>query len=105
VTQPLTKQDFVFIRRTFGQSQESLASMIGTNQVTWSRWERGITKPIPIFRKRILALKTQAEVVAGRDLCPACRAGCLVLTHRDGATCTLTYECDGCGAVLDKEVG
>jgi hypothetical protein len=103
--QPLTQQDYIFIRRTLDRSQESVAHMVGTNQVTWSRWERGITKPIPIFRERIQALKRQALLIARKDTCPVCLNGHMVEVFRHGPTNSITYECDACGARGDKEVG
>ncbi len=45
-------------------SQQELGELIGTNHVNVSRWERGITRPGPYFRRRLSQLfgKTEAEL-------------------------------------------
>lgn len=40
-------------RNQRGLSQQGLADTIGTNYVNVSRWERGITKPSPYFRRKL----------------------------------------------------
>src|SRR5437588_12364023 len=54
------------IRRRW--SQQEVADRIGTTHVNVSRWERGITKPNPYFRRKLCSLfgKTEQEL----DLAP-----------------------------------
>src|SRR5689334_23351618 len=40
-------------RERHGWSQSELAIRVGTNQVTISRWEKGITVPSPYFRQKL----------------------------------------------------
>lgn len=47
MTPKISPADLVFIRRALNKSQENAAQMCSTSQVTWSRWERGVTAPIP----------------------------------------------------------
>ncbi len=51
-----------------GLSQQEVADLIGTTYVNVSRWERGITKPSPYFRRKLCALfgRTEQEL----DLLP-----------------------------------
>src|ERR1700747_220339 len=42
-------------------SQKQVAERIGTTFVNVSRWERGITKPGPYFRRRLVQLYGRAE--------------------------------------------
>lgn len=104
MTPKISPADLVFIRRVLNKSQENVAQMCSTSQVTWSRWERGVTAPIPVYREKILALLEQARKLAGKDLCPVCRHGVLPIHHHDKTTCTLVYQCDTCGVFLDKDV-
>ncbi len=59
-------------RNERGLSQQELAERIGTTYVNVSRWERGITKPSPYFRRKLINLfgKTEEEL----DLLPASSA-------------------------------
>ena len=45
-------------------SQHEVAEQIGTNYVNVSRWERGITRPGPYFRRKLSQLfgKTEEEL-------------------------------------------
>ncbi len=45
-------------------SQQEVAERIGTNYVNVSRWERGVTKPTPYFRRKLCHLfgKTEQEL-------------------------------------------
>lgn len=43
-----------------GLSQREVADYLGTTSVNVSRWERGITQPIPYFRQKLCALFTRA---------------------------------------------
>jgi tetratricopeptide (TPR) repeat protein/transcriptional regulator with XRE-family HTH domain len=51
-------------RQDAGYSQQEVADRIGTTYVNISRWERGITKPGPYFRRKLCELfgKTEAEL-------------------------------------------
>ncbi len=59
-------------RNERGLSQQELAERIGTTYVNVSRWERGITKPSPYFRRKLINLfgKTEEEL----DLLPTSSA-------------------------------
>lgn len=41
------------VRSTLGLTQTEFASMLGTSQVTIARWETGVSKPSPYYRKAI----------------------------------------------------
>src|SRR5579885_340569 len=43
-----------------GLSQREVADYLGTTAVNVSRWERGITRPIPYYRQKICALFEKA---------------------------------------------
>src|SRR2546421_2953503 len=45
-------------------SQQQVADLIGSTHVNVSRWERGITRPSPYFRRKLCALfgKTEEEL-------------------------------------------
>src|SRR5579859_3036646 len=60
--QPRTKLIEARIQRKL--SQQQLAERIGTNYVNVSRWERGITRPGPYFRRQLSHLfgKTEEEL-------------------------------------------
>lgn len=44
-----------------GWSQQEVADRIGTTHVNISRWERGITKPTPYFRRKLCLLFNKSE--------------------------------------------
>jgi len=52
-------------------SQQEVADLVGSTHVNVSRWERGITRPSPYFRRKLSTLfgKTEAELdlVVSRD--------------------------------------
>ncbi|MEO8970470.1 MAG: tetratricopeptide repeat protein [Ktedonobacteraceae bacterium] len=55
-------------------SQQEVAQHIGTNYVNISRWERGVTKPTPYFRRKLCHLfgKTEQELdLEGSSIEPA----------------------------------
>lgn len=60
-------------RNQRGLSQQELADTIGTNYVNVSRWERGITKPSPYFRRKLCTFfgMTEGEL----DLVPPASNG------------------------------
>src|SRR5690348_6423136 len=51
-------------RNARGWSQQEVADQLGTTYVNVSRWERGITRPSPYFRKKLCVLfgKTELEL-------------------------------------------
>ncbi len=49
----MTPDDIRDLRRRYGWTQADLASKIGTDPVTVSRWERGATIPRPSARARL----------------------------------------------------
>jgi tetratricopeptide (TPR) repeat protein/transcriptional regulator with XRE-family HTH domain len=48
-------------RNAHGWSQHEVAESLGTTYVNVSRWERGITRPSPYFRKKICMLFNKTE--------------------------------------------
>src|SRR6266581_2989703 len=50
-------------------SQQEVADRIGTTYVNISRWERGITRPGPYFRRKLCSLfgKTEQELDLGSN--------------------------------------
>src|SRR5689334_7800080 len=67
-TTPQPRLRLTEARTQRGMSQQDVADRIGTTHVNVSRWERGITKPSPYFRRKLSALfgKTEQEL----DLLP-----------------------------------
>lgn len=57
----LTKDNILSTRRALGRSQTAFANLLGTTQVTVSRWERGLTHPQPVFRQKLVKLLEYAE--------------------------------------------
>ncbi|GER86958.1 hypothetical protein KDW_11200 [Dictyobacter vulcani] len=51
-------------RASYNLSQQEVADEIGTTYVNVSRWERGVTRPNPYFRRKLSALfnKSEAEL-------------------------------------------
>ena len=67
-------------RNTRGWSQQEVADQLGTTYVNVSRWERGITRPSPYFRRKLCVLfgKTEQEldlVLESEALSDASRSG------------------------------
>ncbi len=62
--QPQPRVRLAEARLSRGWSQHEVAERIGTNYVNVSRWERGITKPTPYFRRKLCQLfgKTEQEL-------------------------------------------
>src|SRR5581483_3187102 len=67
-TPPQPRLRLTEARTQRGLSQQDVAERIGTTHVNVSRWERGVTKPSPYFRRKLSALfgKTEQEL----DLLP-----------------------------------
>src|SRR5579885_2190594 len=67
-TTPQPRLRLTEARTQRGLSQQDVAERIGTTHVNVSRWERGVTKPSPYFRRKLSALfgKTEQEL----DLLP-----------------------------------
>jgi len=49
------------IRKKLGRTQKGLAKILGTTPVTIGRWERGETKPLPIYQQKIDKLQAYIE--------------------------------------------
>src|SRR5712691_8070086 len=60
---PKTTQRWRLIeaRKQRSWSQQEIADRIGTTKVNLSRWERGITKPGPYYRRKLCALFGKSE--------------------------------------------
>ena len=67
--EPLPRVRLTEARVSLALSQQEVAEKIGTTHVNVSRWERGITKPNPYFRRKLCQLfgKTAQEL----DLVPS----------------------------------
>jgi tetratricopeptide (TPR) repeat protein/transcriptional regulator with XRE-family HTH domain len=63
-TDPLPRLALTEARTDRRLSQKELADQLGTTHVNVSRWERGITKPNPYFRRKLCKLfgKTEEEL-------------------------------------------
>ena len=59
----ITAEEIRQLRETLGRTQEGMAAIVETSQVTWSRWERGESSPLPVFAKKLEKLR---RIVAGR---------------------------------------
>lgn len=67
-------------RIALGKSQQEVADDLGTTHVNVSRWERGITKPNPYFRRKLCRLFGKTEEELDLVIVPASReAGGVVL--------------------------
>lgn len=53
----ITAEEIEQIRETLGRTQEGMAAIVEASQVTWSRWERGKSAPLPVFAKKLEKLK------------------------------------------------
>src|SRR5436853_6206128 len=64
ITDPQPRLRLTEARILRGWSQQDVADRIGTTHVNVSRWERGITKPTPYFRRKLCSLfgKTEQEL-------------------------------------------
>lgn len=62
--QPQPRLHLAEARLSRDWSQQEVAERIGTNYVNVSRWERGVTKPTPYFRRKLCHLfgKTEQEL-------------------------------------------
>jgi len=67
-TEPQPRLRLTEVRNAREWSQAEVAEMLGTTHVNVSRWERGITRPNPYFRRKLCKLfgKTEEEL----DLVP-----------------------------------
>src|SRR5579859_5127516 len=63
-THPHPRLRLTEARNERGLSQQEVADQIGSTHVNVSRWERGITRPSPYFRRKLCGLfgKTEAEL-------------------------------------------
>ncbi len=59
--QPQPRVHLAEARLSRDWSQQELAQRIGTNYVNISRWERGVTKPTPYFRRKLCQLFGMTE--------------------------------------------
>jgi tetratricopeptide (TPR) repeat protein/transcriptional regulator with XRE-family HTH domain len=71
-------------RNARGWSQQEVANSLGTTYVNVSRWERGITRPSPYFRKKLCMLfgKTEPELDLVQESEASAEAAELVRTER-----------------------
>ncbi len=59
----MTAQEIITLRDTLRRTQKEMAHIVGTTTVTWSRWERGISKPMIVFQEKLekLAMYTSKQ--------------------------------------------
>src|SRR5271169_3184189 len=55
-------------------SQQDVADLIGTTHLNVSRWERGITKPGPYFRRKLCSLFGKSELELELEATPSSSA-------------------------------
>ena len=60
-TTPRPRHRLVDARISQHWSQQEVADRIGTTHVNVSRWERGITRPSPYFRRKLSKLFDKSE--------------------------------------------
>ncbi|MBE3558575.1 MAG: tetratricopeptide repeat protein [Ktedonobacteraceae bacterium] len=60
-TEPKPRLRLIDARTNRRMSQQDVATELGTTHVNVSRWERGITKPGPYFRRKLSALFGKSE--------------------------------------------
>ncbi len=60
-TSPQPRVHLAEARTLRGWSQQKVADHIGTTYVNVSRWERGITRPNPYFRRKLCTLYSKSE--------------------------------------------
>ncbi len=53
--------DIKKLRESLGLSTQELADKFGVARYTINRWERGITKPHPVFEKMLEKLKKEVK--------------------------------------------
>ncbi len=51
----------LLLRRFIGWTQQDLANHLEVGRQTVSEWERGAAHPLPLFERRLDALKEQAQ--------------------------------------------
>ncbi|HTI14432.1 MAG TPA: tetratricopeptide repeat protein [Dictyobacter sp.] len=66
---PTPRLHLIDARSSRGLSQNEVANRLGTTHVNVSRWERGITRPSPYFRRKLCVLFGETEEAL--DLVPA----------------------------------
>ncbi|RYU60879.1 XRE family transcriptional regulator [Methylolobus aquaticus] len=73
------------IRQTLSCSQEKLASQLGIDQGTVSRWERGVTEPVYPMREVLMLMARDAGLTPMEDIAQFVRASpfLIVLTDRN----------------------
>ncbi len=49
------------LRKSLGRTQIGMASIIGVSAMTWARWEKGQSSPLPVFREKLKKLLRYAE--------------------------------------------
>src|SRR5438045_3292006 len=87
-------------RNTLGWSQQRLATEIGTTHVNVSRWDRGITRPNPYFRKKLCMLFHKSEIEL--DLAPSPHTDTLPTTTFVEAATPFMRLSDGKGGIASK---
>jgi DNA-binding transcriptional regulator YiaG len=53
----MTDKEIRKLRDVLGRTQEQMAIILGTTSITVGRWERGESKPLPVFVSKLLKLK------------------------------------------------
>jgi len=69
--QPQPRWLLIEARNKRGWSQQELADLIGTTHVNVSRWERGITRPTPYFRRKLCECFSKSEQELDLAIMPA----------------------------------
>ena len=57
----MTPAEIRNLRKMLGRTQRGMADIIETTNVTWGRWERGETIPLPVFEEKLQKLYAFAK--------------------------------------------
>jgi len=44
------------LRAKLHRTQAQMAALVGVSKLTWGRWERGESSPLPVYRKKLAKL-------------------------------------------------
>jgi len=53
----MNPEDIKQIRKKLGRTQASIAALVEATSMTWSRWETGASKPMPVYMRKLVKLK------------------------------------------------
>src|ERR1051326_7195227 len=91
---PQPRECLVEVRNERKFTQREVADRLGTSDVNVSRWERGITRPTPYFRRKLSHLfgKTEEELALTHSGVPRHGAPPPGRTEQETATARSNFE-------------